>query len=212
MDTTPEEHPPDADPFRFVNGKDGWIAGGGQPESDLYVTHNAGDTWTQVTVKPPAAVKVEVLPPAENGVWPDYRLPFFENPGRGFLIGSYWDGSESKPTSVLSSTTDLGNTWKFEKVLPGMDGVITIFGETLFAISTPPSVDRLTFTRLPLASKASAPVTVTAHIHGAPIKHYNLGAAYDTLTMVDDSHGWLLADELLKTTDGGTTWSDITPW
>jgi photosystem II stability/assembly factor-like uncharacterized protein len=206
----PNDTLPVAGPFHFATAEVGWVAGGGQPESDLYVTHDAGETWSQVAVKPPAAVKVEDWPPAENGVWPDYRLPFFESPGRGFLIGSYWDGS--KPTSVVFSTTDLGRTWKFERVLPGIDGVLTISGETLLAVSTPPSMDSLTLKRLPLIGKVTPPVTVTAHTGGIQLKHYNLGAGYDTLTMVDDTHGWLLADELRKTTNGGLTWTDITPW
>jgi hypothetical protein len=124
-----------------------------------------------------------------------------ESPGRGFLIGSYWYGS--KPTSVVFSTTDLGRTWKFARVLPSIDGVLTRSGETLLAVSTPASMDSLTLKRLPLIGKVTAPVTVTAHTRGIPLRHYNLGAGYDALTMVDDTHGWLLADELLKTTNGG---------
>ena len=73
-------------------------------------------------------------------------------------------------------------------------------------------MDSLTLKRLPLIGKVTPPVTVTAHIGGIPLKHYNLGAGYDALTMVDDTHGWLLADELRKTTNGGLTWTDITPW
>ncbi|MGA8442247.1 MAG: hypothetical protein WB762_31460 [Candidatus Sulfotelmatobacter sp.] len=151
---------PIADHFHFVTAKDGWIQGG--PDQDLYCTHDGGDTWSKVAVNPPAAIKLKVWLPAENGVWPDYRLPFFENPERGFLIGSYRDDSESTPTSVLFSTTDLGNTWKFEKVLANIDGVIAIFDETLFAVSTPTSMNKLTFTRLPLIGKTEAPATVTS--------------------------------------------------
>ncbi len=200
---------PISEQFHFVTAKDGWIAGGGQPESDLYVTHDGGSSWSQVAIKPPVGIKVEVWPPTENGVWPDYRLPFFENPEHGFLIGRYWDGSRSR--SVLFATADIGKTWTFEKMLPSMDGVTTIFRGTIFVISTTKNMDGLTLTRLPLASNASAPTSVTAEIHEALIRHYTLGAGYDALDMIDDARGWLLADELLATTDGGSTWTDISP-
>ncbi|MFZ0317992.1 MAG: hypothetical protein WAL56_02625 [Candidatus Sulfotelmatobacter sp.] len=205
----PHDSLPMAENFHFINAKDGWIAGGGQPESDLYVTRNGGDTWSQVAVPPPAEIKVEAWPPTKNGVWPDYHLPFFENATRGFLIGSYWDGSQ--PTSVLFSTADLGSTWKFERVLPSIDGAITILRGTIFAVSTPQTMDRLTFVRLPLANKAAIPAGVTANIHDIPIQHRNLGAGRDALDMFSDAHGWLLADELLATSDGGATWADVTP-
>ncbi|HZW95529.1 MAG TPA: hypothetical protein VFF64_21440 [Candidatus Eremiobacteraceae bacterium] len=206
----PHDSLPMADHFRFVTAKNGWIAGGGQPESDLYVTHDGGDSWSQVVVKPPTTVKIEVWPPAENGVWPDYQLPFFVSPARGFLIGSYWDGSGG-PTNVLFSTDDGGMTWRFERVFPGLDGAVAIVSNTLFVCSTSQSMDRLTLATLRIVDKGSPPARVTAEIHGIPIRHYNLGAGYDSLDMIDGVHGWLLADELLVTVDGGATWRDITP-
>jgi len=205
----PKNSLPMADNLRFVTTKDGWLAGGGQPESDLYVTHDGGDSWSQVVIEPPAGVRVEMWPPAQSGVWPSYRLPFFGDPKLGFLIGSYWYGSNA--TLVLFSTTDLGRTWKSERALPNIDGVVTIVGDTLFAVSTQQKMDKLTVTRLPLVGKAATTASMIADIHGVPIKHYNLGAGYDALDMVDGARGWLLADELLATLDGGATWIDITP-
>lgn len=205
----PKDTLPIADHFRFVTARVGWIAGGSQPESDLYVTRDAGDSWTRVAVRPPAEINVGTWPPSQNGIWPDYRLPFFENTKRGFLIGSYWDGSKS--ISVLFSTGDLGVSWKFERVLPDIDGVITFLDETVFAVSATHTLDKLSLMRLSLSGKTSAPAGVTADIHLIPIQHYNLGASYDTLHMVSDMCGWLLADKLLATSDGGNTWSDITP-
>ena len=204
---TPKDTLPMADHFHFVTAKDGWIAGG--PDQTLYATHDAGATWRRVAVKPPAEVKVGMWPPTQNGIWPDYQLPVFEDAKRGFLIGSYWNGTKS--TSVLFSTNDLGSTWKFDKVLPDINGAIAIFRGTLFAVSTPRGMDKLTFTRMPLDENATAAGSVTADIHGIRIKHYNLGGGYDEISMIDDTYGWLLADELLATSDGGASWSDITP-
>jgi photosystem II stability/assembly factor-like uncharacterized protein len=200
---------PIAGNFHFVTAKDGWVAGGGQPESDLYVTRDAGDTWDRVVVKPPPIVKVETWPPTANGVWPDYELPFFETPGQGFLIGSYWDGSDA--TLALFTSKDLGHSWRFERVLPSPIGIATIFRGTLITASTPQNMDKLTFTRLPLGDHAAQTTSVAADLHGIPIKHHNLGAGDDALSMVDDSRGWLLADELMATADGGATWTDVTP-
>jgi photosystem II stability/assembly factor-like uncharacterized protein len=202
----PKNTLPIADRFRFPTIKDGWMAGGGQPESDLYETHNGGDTWSQVVVRPPQAIKVEVWPPAENGVWPDYRLPYFDSSAHGFLIGSYWDGE--KPNFALFSTTDLGANWKFERALPSIDGANDVSNGMLFVASTTHRMDKLTLTRLPLTEGSGALAAATADVHG--IKHYNLGGG-DELEMVNASHGWILADELFATSDGGTTWGDITP-
>lgn len=164
---------PMADNFHFVTPKDGWIAGGGQPESDLYVTRDGGDSWSQVIVKPPAAIKVKIWPPDENGVWPDYWLPFFEGSAHGFLIGSYWVGSE--PICALFSTADLGRSWKFERTLPNIDGVTAFLRDALLVVSTPPSMDKLTTTRLPLDGRAAAHATVTADLSDTPLGHHDLG-------------------------------------
>lgn len=205
----PNDTLPMADHFCFATAKDGWVAGGGQPESDLYVTHDGGDTWSQVVVAPTTAIKVEVWPPKQNGAWPDYRLPSFESPTHGFLIGSYWDGS--KPTFVLFSTTDLGASWKFERMLPAIDGVTNISDGTLFMASASQRRDKLMFSRLPLGGRADAPAVITADDGAISTRHRNLGGGYDALEMVATARGWLLADELLATSDGGATWIDITP-
>ena len=200
---------PIADHFRFATAQVGWVAGGGQPESDLYVTRDGGDTWSQVVISPPADAKVEAWPPARNGVWPDYKLPFMENAAHGFFIGSYWDGFQ--PRSVLFSTNDQGVTWKFDRMIPNMDGVITIFRQTLFSVTTPQSMDKIILSRVSLSERGVSAASVSADLHGVAIRHYNLGGGYDALFMVDDARAWVLADELLSTSDGGATWIDITP-
>jgi photosystem II stability/assembly factor-like uncharacterized protein len=197
--------------FHFVTPNDGWTTGRSEEGPDLYVTHDAGKTWKTVLVAPPPSVKVEKWPPPPYDAWPFYELPIFQNPGHGFLIGSYGDGSKS--TTVLFSTTNLGRTWKFERVLPSTEGVTTILHDVLITVSISDSMNKLTLTRLQLLGETSSPTAVTADVHGMWIKHHGLAdESGDAINMVSDSHGWLLADTLLSTADGGATWKDITPW
>lgn len=200
--------PPIADNILFVTDKDGWIAGGGQPESDLYVTHNGGESWSQVVIQPPTEVKVKAWPPSQGGVWPDYHLPFFESEKHGFLIGNYWNGSDSVP--VLFSTVDTGTTWRFERTLPNLGGVETFVGETLVTLAGTSTMERLTVSRIRVGDKTAPPTSRTAQISDA-VRHRNLGGGTDSLVMIGDVNGWLLADNLLATADGGATWVDISP-
>ena len=209
--------PPIADHFIFITAKDGWLEGG--PNADLYVTHDAGGAWARVAVAPPAAVKWKAWPPGENDVWPYNYLPFFEDPKHGFLIGSYWedpnDPSTPAPTFVLFSTIDIGVTWRLERLLPEVRGAVAVSRGTLFEVSNPKNMDTLTLRRQPLIGSSASAVAVSADVHDIPIRHHlgggytNLG--YDELVMADGAHGWLLADELLATGDGGASWTDVTP-
>jgi photosystem II stability/assembly factor-like uncharacterized protein len=196
--------------FHFITRSDGWAQGRSEEGPNLYVTHDAGETWISVLLKPPPLVKVGEWPPQPYGVWPAYGLPIFDSPEHGLLIASYWDGSKSTP--VIFSTTDLGHRWRFERVLPDVDGVTTIFRNTLYTVSMSESGDKITLTKLHLAGKTSQPSSTSASIHEIGIRHYNLNRYGDAISMVSDSRGWLLADTLLATTDGGATWKNITPW
>lgn len=194
---------PMAEHFHFVTAKDGWVAGG--PNDELYVTRDAGDTWTLVSPHAPPEAKVS------GGSAPGYELPVFQNPDDGFLMVGYSDGSNF--ALILFSSRDVGQTWKFEKVLPSVDdGAITIFRGKWFAASISQHLDKLTLTRLPLSGTASRSVTMSADIQGISMLR-RLGGSHpsDEISMADDSHGWILAGRLLRTSDGGATWADITP-
>jgi hypothetical protein len=83
-----------------------------------------------------------------------------------------------------------------------------ISGSTFFAAFVSPSA--LTLTKLDLAKPPSQPT-----IEKAELKRISglrgVGAALDLSHFFDDQHGWVLAGELLSTSDGGVTWADITP-
>jgi photosystem II stability/assembly factor-like uncharacterized protein len=197
-----ENNLPMGEHFHFVTAKDGWIARSDN-FNNLYVTHDAGTTWVKSSLQAPAEAK---LP---NDSVPSYALPVFEDPQHGFLMVGYSDGDHS--VLVIFATNDLGKTWKADRVLPSVDGVTTISSETLMTVSTSVGLDKITLTRLPLGEKAIGPTSETADVHGLPIRYYNLGAGYDALSMIDGAHGWLLANVILATSNGGVTWTDITP-
>ena len=194
--------PPLGEHFHFVDANDGWLANSDMP-NELFVTHDAGNSWLQVRISPPSEARMS------RNFYTGYQLPVFDKTERGLLIVEYSDDLNS--AVVLFSTPDLGRTWAFERLLPNATGIRRLFGQLLVDVSTTQSLDTLTFQLLPLSSPSPQFVSTVSDVHSIPIRHYNLGVGYDALGLVDESHAWLLADELLATSDGGTTWVDISP-
>jgi hypothetical protein len=99
-----------AENFRFINAKDGWMTGG--PDGETYATHDAGDSWAEVSLPKPAAVG------PDTGA--DYSLPEFASGRNGFLTAQYSVGPLLGPdlsTLVLFRTEDGGRTWRQDRIL-----------------------------------------------------------------------------------------------
>jgi photosystem II stability/assembly factor-like uncharacterized protein len=198
----PKDNIPMAEPFLFVSATDGWLTGG--PSLELYVTRDAGSSWQLVSVPKPSQIG------ADRGTV--YDLPVFENGSDGFLPVRYKVGSELGPpltTVALFATNDRGKTWKLDRVLPKIpdptDGWLPVALPHSFLITATVSGDRINLLSKEQAAQSksqSAPSSVHAR-HGFNVDH---------LSFISPQRGWALTSYwLLSTTDGGASWTNVTP-
>ncbi|HEY6766132.1 MAG TPA: hypothetical protein VI386_15350 [Candidatus Sulfotelmatobacter sp.] len=175
--------------FNTLN--DGWVLS--QDFTAIYDTHDGSKTWHEVKLQAPP------LAEAGTGEAYIYNLPTFEDSKHGFLIAAFSDSDRM----VLFTTADGGLTWKGNRVLPhSEESKVAIFDSTWTAVSIPLHGKLLTLTRIPLGSVTNQPITAKAdisHITGI----HALGGAGEYLTFADELHGWVLAGELLSTSNGG---------
>jgi photosystem II stability/assembly factor-like uncharacterized protein len=185
-----------AGPIMFMTLQDGWILSPDQTE--LYVTHDASRSWQTVSLSAPATVGVG------DKAASAYYMPIFSDSRNGAMITSF---PNSAP--VLFRSLDGGTSWAPARVLPSTGpSAMFISGSTFFAAFVSPSA--LTLTKLDLAKPPSQPTIEKAELKGISGLR-GVGAALDLSHFFDDQHGWVLAGELLSTSDGGVTWADITP-
>lgn len=192
---------PTADHFYFLTGADGWIAGG--KDHELYVTHDAGDSWRRVLL--PAAAGTE----PNLGV--DYALPVFESARRGFLSVQYSLGpvaGHNLTTLALFTTDDGGSSWKLDRILPKLPGTFTsgvVDSAWLGAHSemVEPSTGR---TNLQLRSQGSD------HTLTSNVSNVSSFGKVTQLSFLSRDQGWInMSDRLLSTKNAGRTWEEITP-
>ncbi len=193
--------PPAAEEFRFLTATEGWMARAG----DLYVSRDAGTSWRPVTL-PPKSFPVRVW-----GSCPDAPSAF----GKAVLLPVRYelvpdDESRASSTIVLFASTDRGRTWKEDGRISGLpdnfgpdmaypsaiasSALITVFEDQKGKLILQTLHDGNT------ARTTSSNVTTSQHGPVSP------------LSFTDPNHGWIMVDgRLLTTSDGGTTWSEITP-
>ncbi len=203
----PTKDTPTSDHFLFITTTDGWIAGGKGQE--LFVTHDAGDSWQKVSLaKPPS-----VGPDMGVGI----GLPVFESERRGFLPVRYAVGPLRGPdlsTVVLFVTEDRGRSWKQDRTLARIPDIYCsdIVGSTLIAVHSELRKEAAEThngaPQLELSLSALGPgqnvVSNSARVfsYGAPVQ----------LSFVSREQGWAnLLDGLFATRDGGRTWLEVTP-
>jgi photosystem II stability/assembly factor-like uncharacterized protein len=186
----------------LVTPSERWLLGSGQdsPFDVLYVTRDAAHSWQKVSVPAPK----EVFPATET----DYHLPTFSDSRHGLLQVNYRGGIGVKPAAVLFATGDGGRTWK-------PDRMETEAYDSLNR-GTPTVVD-------------SAWVWVTVPDLGPKLITIGKGRRVDLcadtaknlyplsevgqLNFVSPTQGWVIVGDgkLLSTTDGGATWTTLTP-
>lgn len=185
---------------RFVTPKDGWLAGGPGDEH-LYATHDGARSWQEPTLKAPPEVGAKA--------YPTFHLPVFEDTQHGFIPVAYTDPEGSGVALVLFATEDGGRSWKPATMLAHLPDTptthFTVAGSSLINVS---------------ASEHT--IALTAATRGGKISRSSRvswrGFASD-LSFTDKSHGWMWwtgsilakSPRLLSTSDGGATWTDITP-
>lgn len=177
---------PIAEHFHFVTSKVGWMAGGS--EHDLYVTHDAANSWQ----------KVESLPDMGDD------LPVFESERRGLLpVGN-----------IVLATEDGGKTWKQDRELTGAPNYdsLTIADSVLIAAHSqlqhqPQGENKyILITNLSLYTLGSG-----RNISSNSANISSVGNAKQ-LSFINRNQGWLnLSGRLFATRDAGRSWLDITP-
>jgi probable HAF family extracellular repeat protein len=197
---------PMAESFRFVNSRDGWLAGG--PDQELYATHDAGTSWHKA------------LLPKPTGVGPDtgmsYDLPVFVNEHRGFISVRYAVGPLMGPdlsTLALFATDDGGLTWRQDRVLPRLPDIYSsdLVGSSLIAAHSE-QVKATRNTVPTTATKLSLYTLGPGQSVTSNTSEISSQGAVTQLSFVGSDRGWAnLLDGLFSTGDAGKTWMDITP-
>lgn len=174
-----------------------WLYGMDQDTSTrLYVTRDGARHWHEVAPKPAG------LP--ESGVM---GLPTFEGGRHGFLQVN--GVSEKRLTMVLFETADGGRTWKPDRTVANLDdeainqyrSSIVVGSEWIFAVSAD---HRPVLTKLGAGRRIDASSDTA---ESSPRFKDICGISF-----INPAQGWVIIGdgELLSTTDGGATWTDIT--
>jgi len=185
-------------PVNFASMRDGWVLGyfGGER---LFVTHNGGKTWRDVTMPVPQGVGSARYPGFQG-------TPVFLDGKRGFLLMNY-SGDPGTPVKlVLYATRDTGYTWQPTSMIGEAAAVSAGAGfafsvvESALIVGRGVSEGNIAVAQIPLEGSGSFQVNASGH-------------GILALTFADVAHGWAMnaAGRVLATSDGGSTWKDITP-
>jgi photosystem II stability/assembly factor-like uncharacterized protein len=203
----PTKDLPTSDHFIFTTTTDGWIAGG--KDQELFVTHDAGDSWQKVSLPVAAGTR--------PNLGESVNLPAFKSEKEGFLSVKYSVGPVAGPdlsTLVLFATDDGGRSWKQDRTLARIPDISCsdIVGSALIAVHSQPrkrsaeiesGAPRLELSLRTLGTGQDVSSnTAEVFSYGAPVQ----------LSFVSRNRGWAnLLDRLFSTGDAGKTWVDVTP-
>ncbi|HEY2292541.1 MAG TPA: YCF48-related protein, partial [Thermoanaerobaculia bacterium] len=197
--------PPIGDHIRFASEQNGWLAGG-PAGSDLFVTRDAGRSWTAVSVAPPTRVPQARLV---------YLLPAFDNDREGLLPVRVELPDAS--SIALYQTHDGGDSWTVvESAAYSVPGVrpLDFFDHTLIT-----------------ADRDGAVLTLSREDGVGKVRRENpkgLPAGFDLslLSFADSRRGWAAVEagqctgfksgcwhetRILRTRDGGASFEEVTP-
>ena len=210
----------------MVTPQEGWLVGGGANEP-LLVTRDGGFTWQTIDIEPPvktdqmrqydrrfevfqhgfrqglspAAAKLAARAP-QHASYAAYDLPTF-------IDSETWPYIGNLPGRVvLFETDDGGVSWKADRIITGLpqhqDGKIVASALKGSTWITGTAKQRI----LPeLRMLGSSDHAATNSATGSE----NFGIS--RLSFATPSQGWVLTVDhrLFSTSDGGATWTDITP-
>ncbi len=192
------------DPMELASPKDGWMVSNAGEE--LWVTHDGAKSWQQIRLTAPAAVA-----PANRSA--TYGLPVFAaDSKRGFVQVTFSGGTglDIKSAVVLFDTDDGGRTWKPDRIVKNLRDS----SRTKYSLSTVVGSNWIFVARsdvgLVLTNVgAGASIDASADAGAAGSRYRDI----DQLSFVTPTRGWVSVndDELQATTDGGVSWTNITP-
>jgi photosystem II stability/assembly factor-like uncharacterized protein len=200
--TSPGALSPGAEWLTFLDASTGW-ATGSSPVTQfvwLYVTHDGGSTWNHQTLPPPAHGQGDLF----TG-----PITFF-NSQDGVLPTCFSAGADIYTDIYV--THDGGTTWNSTSLLPFSTCAVAAFvGASDFIDSTHGWVLDTAWT--PAATTTSLYMTSDGGAHWRKLSTSTNFHDIQELDFVSDTVGWAIgavtseASFLLKTKDGGRTWT-----
>jgi photosystem II stability/assembly factor-like uncharacterized protein len=185
----------------LVTPGDGWLLGG-PADGRLFATHDGTNSWLEVKVDRPNDISKEAS-------LTSYPLPTFQDGTHGFLPVTYSGvGVDVKSTTVLFSTDDGGRSWRTDRMVTSRQSSKRYRKSAMIG---------------------SDWIFVAIRDHRPVLEHMSAGEKFVArdevgveeqaykqpwdVSFVTAGDGWVtIGDgELLSTTDGGSTWTDITP-
>jgi photosystem II stability/assembly factor-like uncharacterized protein len=195
---THDDDPGGRGPVVLITPEEGWMVGG-EHDDDLHVTRDNAKSWQTISLPAPKEISPARFHTAD--------VPVFEHSKHGFVAVTYAGGHQS--SAVLFATDDGGRSWKQDRVLAGLEQTSeghrvqsSIVGDVWLIAKV--SNHRPIITALRAGARMRAAIDPASHSSG----YFGV----DQISFITPSQGWVLVDaELLSTTDGGATWTDITP-
>jgi hypothetical protein len=184
----------------FVNATTGFATGYDEASSALLisVTHDAGVTWTPVSLPAPSSGIPQGTPSLISP-------PIFTSATAGVLEVTYGSVASSPAILNLYRTADAGATWQLEPALSGTGetsgsipcSVLSTGG--VFAALT--DNGQVTLYQLPLGATSWTTIQTGS-------SSVRLLSGITQLNMVNQTTGWAVTSAgLIGTTDGGVTWT-----
>jgi photosystem II stability/assembly factor-like uncharacterized protein len=198
-------------PVDFQNTRDGWTAGG-VSSGQLYVTHDGGSSWRKSDVSAPAG---------DESAAPSYELPTFVNGQLGALPVAFVRGAQSE--LAWYRTDDGGVSWTLTKRFPVGESLelgttlptaLSPDGAWIVALGRGHSIGVVTNRGESSSERTTSGLPITAQ------------SAVTKLGYASTADGWALVsgsfcggfktdcssyEALFRTTDGGSSWSQLRP-
>ena len=192
--------PPSKHGVAFYTARDGWTTG--QPDgSELWVTHDAGQTWSEKTVPPPESCK---------DCQPWYRIPKFQNLMDGVVAITFEDGTNARYVSTTYVTHDGGNSWQAIDIFEKSDPYVVDAGSTVCEVEMD-VVRVFSDDEHGMRIRTAAGTIEPPYPAGLPPR-----GSVGPFDFVDLRHGWLTycpwtCTALMSTSDGGKTFKVTSP-